>query len=85
VLEVEKIDAEAGSSVELSEVLLVGDGDEVTVGSPLVSGAKVSATVVEQARGAKITVFKYKPKVRYRRKIGHRQPVTRLRIDAINA
>ena len=61
------------------------EGREVKVGTPNVDGAKVSATVVEQGRGKKITVIKYKPKVRYRRKYGHRQPFTKLKINKIVA
>lgn len=83
IIDVEKLPAEAGAEVELSEVLLIADGDRITVGTPLVPGAKVIAEVVEQGKDDKITVFKYKPKVRYRRKRGHRQPYTRLSIREI--
>lgn len=83
LLDVERLDAEPGASVELTDVLLIADGDAVTVGNPVVSGAKVVADVVEQGRAKKIVVFKYKPKVRYRKKTGHRQPFTRLRVREI--
>jgi large subunit ribosomal protein L21 len=83
LIDVERLDAEAGASVELTDVLLVADGDTVTLGDPTVSGAKVVADVVEQGRAKKIVVFKYKPKVRYRKKTGHRQPFTRLRVREI--
>jgi large subunit ribosomal protein L21 len=63
--------------------LLLANGDEVQVGRPSVEGAKVKATVVEQYRGKKIFVWKYRPKKRYRRRRGHRQSYTRLRIDEI--
>ena len=82
-LNVEKLPVEAGEQVELNEVLMVSSDDQVTVGDPLVAGARVTATVVDQHRGDKIVVFKYKPKKRYRRKMGHRQDLTRLSINAI--
>jgi large subunit ribosomal protein L21 len=87
VIEVERLDGDVGSQVELGRVLMMAgaDGDAPTFGTPLVDGAKVMAEVVEQGKADKITVFKYKPKVRYRRKTGHRQSVTRLRITDILA
>ena len=72
-----------GSTVELDRVLLIADDDKVTVGQPVIDGAKVLATAQRNGRGEKIIVFKYKPKVRYRRKTGHRQLFTRLVIDKI--
>jgi len=84
-LVVEKIGGEPGSSVTFERILLVGDGDAVTVGSPTVAGASVSATVLGEALGPKIVVFKFKQKVKYRRRTGHRQHLTRLRIDSISA
>jgi large subunit ribosomal protein L21 len=72
-----------GSAVELDRVLLIADGDKVTVGKPVIDGAKVTATALQNGKGEKIIVFKYKPKVRYRRKNGHRQLFTRLMIDQI--
>jgi large subunit ribosomal protein L21 len=83
ILDVEKLPAEEGETIELTEVLLVSDDAGLRQGRPLVEGAKVVARVVKQTRGHKIVVFKYKPKVRYRRKIGHRQWVTRLAIEEI--
>ena len=80
---VEKLPGEEGSTVELDRVLLVGQDSGVTVGQPIVDGAKVVAEVVTQARGDKIIVFKYKPKVRYSVKNGHRQSLTRLSIKEI--
>jgi large subunit ribosomal protein L21 len=67
----------------LDKVLLLADGDNITVGKPVIDGARVLATVGENGRGDKVIVFKYKPKVRYRRKKGHRQNYTRLSIDKI--
>jgi large subunit ribosomal protein L21 len=72
-----------GSTVELDRVHLVADGDKVTLGRPTINGAKVVADVVGDGRKDKILVFKYKPKVRYRVKKGHRQPYTRLAIKEI--
>lgn len=83
-IEVEKLEAEVGKKVELGEVMLVADGDQVMVGKPTLAEAKVSATVLAQEKGEKISVFKYKPKIRYRVKTGHRQKLTRLQIDSID-
>ena len=80
---VEKLPFEVGEQIELDNVLLLANGDEVQVGRPSVEGVKVKATVVEQYRGKKIFVWKYRPKKRYRRRKGHRQSYTRLRIDEI--
>jgi large subunit ribosomal protein L21 len=82
-IEVEKLPLKVGQTVELDRVLLVSGGNKVQVGSPTVEGAKVMATVASQGKGRKIIVFKYKPRNRYRRKAGHRQAYTRLRIDKI--
>jgi len=84
-VEVDRLELEVGKKVELKGVLLVADGENVLVGAPLISGASISATVVAQDKGPKITVFKYKPKIRYRVKTGHRQQITRLQIDSIEA
>ena len=72
-----------GDTVELDRVLLIADDDKVTVGTPTIDGAKVIATSKGEAKAKKITVFKYKPKVRYRKKTGHRQLYTSLAIDKI--
>jgi large subunit ribosomal protein L21 len=85
MLVVEKLGGEPGSQVTFDRVLLVGDGDSVTVGTPTVAGASVSGTVLGESLGAKIVVFKFKQKVKYRRRTGHRQQLTRVRIDAITA
>jgi large subunit ribosomal protein L21 len=77
------MDAEPGSRVELTEVLLVSDGDSIKVGSPTVDGAVVVAEVVEHGKGKKVINFKYKAKVRYRRKRGHRQGYTQLSVQEI--
>lgn len=82
---VEKLEVEAGTQVELSEVLLVADGDNVKVGNPYVAGAKVVATASKHGKSSKVLVFKYKPKKGYKRLKGHRQPFTKLTIETINA
>jgi large subunit ribosomal protein L21 len=82
-IDVERLDVAEGDTVELDKVLLIGDGDRVTVGKPTVDGAKVVATAKGAGKGEKVIVFKYKPKVRYRKKTGHRQFHTRLVIDKI--
>ncbi len=75
---------EAGAQVTFDRVLLIGDGDDVTIGTPTVVGASVSATVLGEALGPKLVIFKFKQKVKYRRRTGHRQHMTRFRIDTIN-
>ncbi len=83
---VEKLDAQEGDVIELDQVLLITQDDDVAVGTPTIAGAKVIAEVERQGKDKKIVVFKYKPKVRYRRKRGHRQPVTDLRVrEIVNA
>lgn len=85
-LRVEKLLLDEGKSIEF-DALLVSDekGENVKVGTPLVSGAKVSATVLEQGRAKKVSVIKYKPKSRYRRNVGHRQPFTKIKIEKITS
>ncbi|MGI6647733.1 MAG: 50S ribosomal protein L21 [Bacillota bacterium] len=83
VLKVEKLDVVEGETVNLDKVLALKKGEELIMGSPLVEGARVVAQVLEHGRGKKIIVFKYKPKKNYRRKQGHRQPYTQLRIEKI--
>ncbi len=82
-ISVEKIEGDAGSTVEFDRVLLVSQDDQVSVGTPTVEGAKVVAEVTEQGRGKKIIVLKYKSKTRYRVKTGHRQSLTKLAIKEI--
>jgi large subunit ribosomal protein L21 len=82
-LDVEKLEGAAGDTVELTDVLLISDGDAVTVGEPTVAGAKVVADIVEHGKGKKVVVFKYKPKIRYRKRTGHRQQFTRLSVKEI--
>jgi large subunit ribosomal protein L21 len=82
-VDVERLDIAEGGTVELNKVLLIADGDKIKVGTPTIEGAKVIATSQGDGKGKKIIVFKYKPKVRYRKKTGHRQLYTRLLIDKI--
>lgn len=82
-LEVERLPYALGERVELDRVLMIADEAGVKVGQPVIEGAKVLATVTHQGRRRKILVFKYKPKERYRRRAGHRQAFTRLRVDKI--
>jgi len=82
-IDVERLDVAEGNTVDLDRVLLIADGDKVTVGTPTIEGARVIATSQGEGKGKKIIVFKYKPKVRYRRKTGHRQLYTSLTIDKI--
>ena len=85
VLSVELLGAEAGKTVEFDQVLALSDGTDLAIGTPVVPGAKVTATVVENFRGEKLVSFKKKRRKGYRRKIGHRQELTRLKIDSISA
>jgi large subunit ribosomal protein L21 len=85
-LKVEKLELEVGATIDF-DAMLVSDeeGTKTQVGTPTVSGAKVSAKVLEQGRAKKVSVIKYKPKVRYRRNVGHRQPFTKIKIEKIAA
>lgn len=76
-------EAAPGSQIELGEVLLVGDGESIKIGAPLLSGAKVRAEVLREAKGEKIIVFRYRNKKRYRRRTGHRQRYTQIKISEI--
>ena len=85
-LEVEKLEAEAGATLEFAALLVSDDeATNVQIGTPLLNGIKISAIVLEQGRADKVSVIKYKPKVRYRRNVGHRQPFTKIRIEKIAA
>ena len=84
-LVIERLAADAGASVTFDRVLLVGDGDAVTIGTPTVDGASVSGTILGEELGPKLIIFKFKQKATYRRTRGHRQHLVRVRIDEINA
>ncbi len=83
-IEVDRYPLEVGDEIDMERVLLIADGENVKVGTPLVKGAKVQATVLEQVKGPKLIVFRYKAKERIRTKTGHRQQYTKVRIDAIS-
>ncbi len=82
---IEKLAGEAGENITFDEVLAVSDDNGLRIGTPVIDGAAVQGEIVKQGKGKKIIVFKYKAKKGYRRKNGHRQPYTRVRIAAINA
>ena len=85
VIKVELLALEPEQTVEIDKVLAVVDGEAATIGNPLVNGAKVSCTVLGHGKGKKVIVFKYKPKKNIRKKNGHRQPFTQLRVEKIFA
>lgn len=84
VISIEKLDVEEGAEVTFDEVLMVS-GDDVKIGQPNVAGAKVTGKVLEQGKERKIRIFKYKAKSNYRRRQGHRQPFTKVKIEKIEA
>ncbi len=83
IIQVEKLDGETGDTVEFDEVLMLRTDSDVKIGTPVVKGAAVSATILDQTKGKKIIVYKFKRRKDYRRKQGHRQKYTKLRIDSI--
>ena len=85
ILRIEKISGDVGASVSFEKVLMFSDGEKVRVGTPLIDGISVSGHIVEQDKAKKILVFKYKRRKNYRRKQGHRQPYTAIKIDSISA
>ncbi|MBK7665632.1 MAG: 50S ribosomal protein L21 [Sterolibacteriaceae bacterium] len=84
-LKVEQIPADVGTEITLDQVLMVGEGESVRIGSPLVSGASVKLTVLSQGRHDKVKIFKMRRRKHYQKHQGHRQNYTELRVDAINA
>jgi large subunit ribosomal protein L21 len=82
-LEVELLDVPEGDKVELDKVLFIGEDKKTLVGNPVIKGAKVVATSLGEAKGEKVVVFRYKSKVRYRSKRGHRQPYTKILVNEI--
>ena len=85
ILKIEKLDAEKGATVELDQVLMVGEGEKVKIGSPYLKGGKVTATVVEHGRGDKIQIIKFKRRKHHMKRMGHRQDYTRIEITGIAA
>ncbi|MFP4532323.1 MAG: 50S ribosomal protein L21 [Desulfobacterales bacterium] len=84
VVRIEKMPGNVGESLAFDKVLLLSDGNELNIGEPTVPNASVNARIVEQGKGKKVLVFKYKRRKRYRRKQGHRQPFTAVQIDSIS-
>ena len=84
-LRVEKLNAEDGAKVEFDNVLVVGEGSDVKIGTPYVDAAKVTAKVIETGKGEKVIIYKYKAKKDYRKKQGHRQPYTLVEVEGISA
>jgi large subunit ribosomal protein L21 len=85
VIDVEKLEVEPGTDATFSEVLLVSNGSDITVGSPLIAGASVVAEVVDQHKDEKVIAFKYKRRKGYHRTVGHRRQLTKLKIKSINS
>ena len=85
ILKIEKLDAEKGTTVQLEQVLMVGEGEDVKVGTPYLKGGKVTATVVEHGRGDKIKILKFKRRKHHMKRMGHRQDFTRIEITGIAA
>lgn len=83
VITIDLLSAKIGDEIVLDKVVLIVDGDSVTVGTPYIKGASLKTTVEDKIKGKKILVFKYKPQINYRRRIGHRQKYTRLLVDSI--
>ncbi|MBU6459768.1 MAG: 50S ribosomal protein L21 [Proteobacteria bacterium] len=84
-LKIEQIPADIGSEITLDQVLMVADGDKISVGTPLVSGATVKATIIGHGRGEKIRIFKMRRRKHYQKHQGHRQNYTQIHIDSINS
>ncbi len=85
ILKVEKLNAAPGDEIEISDVLMIVDGEEITLGTPVVEGASVKAKIIEQGRAKKVIVFKKKRRKGYRVKNGHRQPFTAIEIQQVTA
>ena len=85
VIKVEKIDADKGATVELDQVLMVGEGEDVKIGAPYLEGSKVTATVVDHGRREKIKIIKFKRRKHHRKQMGHRQYFTQIEITGIDA
>ena len=83
ILRVEKLDVEAGATVEIDQVLMLGDGDNITIGTPIVSGARVSAKVRSHGRSDKVTIIKFRRRKHFRKQQGHRQHYTEIEITGI--
>ncbi len=84
IIQIEKIDAEKGQTLELDDVLAIGEGESLEIGEPRVAGAIVSATVIREGRGKKIRGYKFKRRKGYQRRYGHRQPFVEIKINSIS-
>ena len=84
-LKIERISTEVGKELSLDQVLLVGSGENITLGTPLIKGAKVKATVISHSRGEKVQIFKLRRRKHYQKHQGHRQNYTEIRVDAISS
>jgi len=84
-LKVEKLDVEKGNSIELSEVLMVADGENIKIGAPYVAGGSVSATIEDHGRGDKVRIIKFNRRKHFRKQMGHRQSYTEIKITGISA
>lgn len=85
ILKIEKLDAEKGATVELDQVLMVGEGEKVKIGSPFLKGGKVTAMVVDHGRGEKVKILKFKRRKQHMKRMGHRQDYTQIEITGIAA
>jgi len=85
IIDIESLNREVGEKIEFSKVLAIGEGKDIKIGAPTVEGAKVEAEVIDNFRGVKLVAFKMKRRKGYRRKIGHRQNLTKIRISKIEA
>ncbi|MDD2815004.1 MAG: ribosomal protein [Pseudomonadota bacterium] len=85
VVRIEKIVAEEGASVDFDKVLLVGDGEKITIGAPYVAGGKVTATVENHGRAKKVTIIKFRRRKHFRKQMGHRQHFTEVKVTSISA
>ena len=84
IIKIEKLEAEKGATIELDQVLMIGEGEDVQLGAPLLKGATVEARVVDHGRGDKVRIIKFKRRKKYRRQMGHRQYFTQIEITGIN-
>jgi len=84
-LDIEKLDAEEGASVDFNDVLMVSNDDAVQIGAPFVAGGKVTATVTDQCRGKKVEIVKFRRRKHHQKQTGHRQHITKVEITAISA
>ncbi|NQU77640.1 50S ribosomal protein L21 [Candidatus Falkowbacteria bacterium] len=83
IIKIEKIPGKAGDKVEFDQVLMIADGDNVEIGKPILEGKKVAGKILEQGRAKKVLVVKYKPKTRYKKRVGHRQSFTKIEVTQI--